>query len=158
MTEASHDKFVDRRTPDQQAAELATQILFWYDEEFCEMRGINRRRINGIAVTEDGFLLVARATCSEKDQFVKAKGRMIVARRMFGNAKEHNWRLVPYYAADNDSGALASGGPNANFDYSRMAEACANVYRDVFPNDEVGVKRAFNAGKVYAGWLANQQG
>lgn len=137
MTHASHDTFVDRRTEEQRDNGLATQILFWYDADKK-----NRRRINGIAVSSEGRLLVARSTCSKKDQFVKAHGRMIVERRMFGHAQNHFVDLL----VDIDP---------ANFaDADAMAVACAAAYADEFPDDEKGHKRAYNAGKVFASYHA----
>jgi hypothetical protein len=133
MTESSHDVFVDRRTDDQREAGLATHILFWYDHDKK-----HRRRVNGVAVTTDGYLLVARATCSKKDQFVKSHGRFIIERRMSGRAKKHHWMLLPLTTSD-----------------ELMSEACADVYRNEFPADEMGIKRAFNAGRVFARYQAD---
>lgn len=131
MTEASHDTFVDRRTPEQQAAELATQVLFWYDEEGKGRK--RRRRTNGIAVTTDGSLVVARATCSRKDQFVKAHGRLVVESRILGRAQRHCWVLT-----------VSDATP----------EAAAAAYTETFPEDETGIKRAYNAGKIFATYRA----
>jgi len=139
MTEASHSGvFVDRRSHAQRAEGLATQILFWYDADKKK-----RRRINGVAVTTDGHLFVARSTCSKKDQFVKSFGRMIIEQRMFGSAQRHCWKLVPYYVGQDTT---------TPFDHDKMAEACALVYADEFPEDEKGHKRAYNAGKIYTSY------
>ena len=73
---SNHSIFVDRRTAEQRTGELATQVLFWYDE--AGKGNKRRRRTNGVAMTTDGFLIVARAMCSRKDQFVKTHGRMVV--------------------------------------------------------------------------------
>lgn len=131
MTEASHNVFVDRRTAEQQAAELATQVLFWYDEEGKGRK--RRRRTNGIAITTDGSLVVSRATCSRKDAFVKAKGRLVVESRILGRAQRHCWVL----SVD-----------------GLTPEAVADSYREMFPNDEIGIKRAFNVGKIFAAYRA----
>ena len=135
MTHASHDTFVDRRTEEQRDSGLATQILFWYDTDKK-----NRRRINGVAVNAEGRLFVSRSTCSKKDQFIKAHGRMIVERRMLGNAKNHFADLL----VDIDPARFA--------DADAMATACAAAYADEFPGDEKGHKRAYNAGKVFANY------
>jgi len=148
MTEASHNVFIDRRTSDQRAGELATQILFWYDEEgkgkswrdlnhaeSTEGVKMKRRQVNGIAITTDGVLIVARATCSRKDQFVKAEGRMKVEKRILGRAQKHCWVLA--------------------LDVGEYPEMAASAYAEVFPGDERGVKRVFNAGKIFAAYKAD---
>lgn len=133
MTNASHDVFVDRRTDDERDNGLATQILYWYD-----LDKKNRRRINGVAVDAEGNLAVARSTCSKKDHFIKAHGRMIVARRLLGGAQRHAWTLRVDIA------------PEQFGDADAMATACAAAYGEMFPGDEKGHKRAYNAGKVFA--------
>lgn len=134
MTEASHDVFVDRRTADQKAGELATPVLFWYDEEGKGRK--RRRRTNGVAITTDGFLMVARATCSRKDQFVKANGRLVVEKRILGRAQRHCWMLT-----------LDTVG--------ERCEAAAATFREMFPEDEMGIKRAYNAGRVFDRYQAD---
>ena len=134
MTEASHYVFVDRRTADQKTGELATPVLFWYDEEGKGRK--RRRRTNGVAVTTDGFLMVARATCSRKDQFVKTNGRLVVEKRILGRAQRHCWML----RLDGDG---------------ELSEIAATSYRELFPEDEMGIKRAFNAGRVFANYQAD---
>jgi hypothetical protein len=131
MTEANYDTFIDRRTAEQQAGELATQVLFWYDEEGKGRK--RRRRTNGIAVTTDGFLIVSRATCSRKDQFVKAQGRLVVEKRILGRAQNHCWVL-----------RMDAFTP----------EAAAEAYADFFPEDEMGAKRAYNVGKIFVSYRA----
>ena len=118
--------FVDRRSDDERKNDLMTQVLFWYDTD-----SKRRTRTNGIAVTVDGKLVVARSTCSKKDQFVRAQGRMKVTSRIFGRAKKHCWVLDIAQNWDN------------------MPAAVADAYAKQFPSDEMGVKRAFNIGKVY---------
>jgi len=138
MTEASHeDVFVDRRTADQRAGELATPVLFWYDEEGKGRK--RRRRTNGVAMTTDGVLMVARTICSRKDQFVKANGRLVVEKRILGRAKRHCWMLH-----------LDSVG-----DCMEYCEAAATAYREMFPENEIGIKRAYNAGRVFANYQAD---
>lgn len=144
MTQSSHSVFVDRRTDEQREAGLATHILFWYDHDKK-----HRRRVNGVAMTTGGYLLVARATCSKKDQFVKKHGRFIIEKRMFGNAKTHHWMFMPSYVTKDGACTTHTPFTSIGFDLNRMAEACANVYQDEFPGDEMGVKRAFNAGRVF---------
>jgi len=134
MTEASHNVFIDRRTPDQQAGELATQILFWYDEEGRGRKA--RRRTNGMGVATDGSLIVSRATCSRKDQFVKANGRLVVEKRILGRAQRHCWVLTVDQSGE-------------------FPEAAAAAYAEQFPDDERGIKRAFNAGKIFAAYKAD---
>jgi len=131
MTEASHDVFVDRRTADQKSGELATQVLFWYDEEGKGRK--RRRRTNGMAVTTGGELVISRATCSRKDQFIKAMGRLVVEKRILGRAQRHCWVLRLDDGAD-------------------RAEAAAATYGELFPEDAIGIKRAFNAGKIFANY------
>ena len=147
MTQSSHDVFQDRRTNDQRNAGLATQILYWYDEEGRgrswndpavkgERRPPNsmkRRRVNGVAVTTDGCLFVSRATCSRKDQFIRSHGRMVVESRILGNAQQHCWKLI---VPDGDN-------------LEKFAENCAAIYAEEFPDDERGRKRAYNAGNVF---------
>lgn len=137
MTQSSQDTFVDRRTDEQRDEGLATHILFWYDQDKKK-----RRRINGMAVTTEGYLVVARATCSKKDQFIKAHGRMIVTKRLFGRAKNHCVALI-IHGAD---GAR----PN-----DQMAEMAARAYQAMFPKDDKGHKRAFNAGKIFTNYRAD---
>jgi hypothetical protein len=136
MTEVN--KFVDRRTEEERRNGLATQILFWYDDDVNKSwRDKNgqkqfRRRTNGITVNAAGNLIVARSTCSRMDQFVRAMGRLKVASRIFGNAKNHCWTLV------------------VDLTVADLPTAFAAVYADTFPNDEMGAKRAYNIGKVFA--------
>ncbi len=127
MTESSHNVFTDRRTEDEKRNGLATQVLFWYDQDKKK-----RTRTNGIAVTMEGDLIVARSTCSRKDQFVRAMGRMKVSNRIFGRAQKHCWMIRGDLTASN------------------LPEAFAKVYAELFPNDDMGVKRAYNIGKVFS--------
>ena len=133
MTEASSNVFTDRRSVDQVSGELATQVLFWYDEEGKKSR--RRKRTNGMAMATDGTLVVSRAVCSRKDQFMKANGRMVVEKRILGRAQKHCWVLT-----------LNPGD---------TAEQAAAAYADKFPEDAMGIKRAFNAGKIYAAYKAD---
>jgi hypothetical protein len=135
MTNASHNVFVDRRTAEQRAGELATQVLFWYDKDGKGNK--RRRRTNGMAMTTDGFLVVARATCSRKDQFVKTHGRMVVEKRILGRAQRH---CVTLYVNERDLD---------------LAEAAAAAYSEAFPGDETGFKRAFNTGKIFVSYQAD---
>ncbi len=137
MTQSDQDTFVDRRTDEQRDEGLATQILFWYDKDKKK-----RRRINGMAVTTEGHLVVARASCSKKDQFIKAHGRMIVTKRLFGRAKSHCVVLV-IHGAD---------GARTN---DEMAAMAARAYQEMFPKDDKGHKRAFNAGKIFTNYRAD---
>lgn len=132
MTESSHNVFVDRRSEDEKRNGLATQILFWYDQDKKK-----RTRTNGIAVTIDGRIFVARSTCSRKDQFVRAMGRMKVSNRIFGRAQKHCWEL----ATD-----LRKVDVN-------IPEMAAKIYSEVFETDEIGAKRAYNIGKVFARYV-----
>ena len=125
MTEVN--KFVDRRTEEEKRNGLATQILFWYDKDSKK-----RTRTNGVTVTAAGDLLVARSTCSRKDQFVRAMGRLKVSNRIFGRAQKHCWMVAVDLSATD------------------VPAAFANAFSSVFPDDELGVKRAYNIGKVFA--------
>ncbi len=125
MTEVK--KFVDRRNAEEIAGGLATPILFWYDTE-----DKGRRRVNSLAVTTEGFLVVAQSVCSRKDQFVKAKGRLITSGRLLGRAQQHCWTVIPCVNNVGD-----------------MAAACAMAYRTIFPKNERGAKRAYNAGMIF---------
>lgn len=125
MTEVN--KFVDRRSDEEKSNGLATQVLFWYDKDSKK-----RTRTNGVAVTAEGHLLVARSTCSRKDQFVRAMGRMKVRNRIFGRAQKHSWTLVPNLGAVD------------------LPAEFAAAYAALFPTDEMGTKRAYNIGKVFA--------
>tara|TARA_S200002703_G_scaffold142606_1_gene135121 strand:- start:1739 stop:2182 length:444 start_codon:yes stop_codon:yes gene_type:complete len=133
MTEASSNTFIDRRTSDQMTGELATQVLFWYDVEGKGRKA--RRRTNGIAIATDGTLVVSRATCSRKDQFIKANGRLVVEKRILGRAQNHCWVLT-----------LNPG---------ELPEQAAAAYAEQFPNDVMGHKRAYNAGKIFAAYKAD---
>ena len=142
MAKSSHDTFTDRRTGEQRVGELATSILFWYDEEGrgkswstlevnkpLRRNAMKRRRTNGLAITTSGELLVSRATCSREDQFSKVQGRLVVEKRICYRAKSHLWVL--------------------RLDEGDFPEAAAAAYAEFFPGDEIGVKRAYNAGKVF---------
>ena len=137
---SSHDVFVDRRTADQRSGELATQVLFWYDEEGKGRK--RRRRTNGLAITTEGQLVVARSTCSRKDQFTRSMGRLVVEKRILGRAQRHCWVLR--------TDATGGGTPVVE-----IPEAAANAYREFFPEDEIGIKRAFNAGKIFSSYQAD---
>lgn len=132
MTESSHNVFIDRRSEDEKRNGLATQVLFWYDQDSKKKK---RRRTNGIAVTLDGRIIIARSTCSSKDQFVRSLGRMKVSSRIFGRARKHCWEL-PF-----DLRTVAT---------EQVAEQTARLYAELFPNDDMGTKRAFNIGKVFS--------
>lgn len=144
MTEASHNIFVDRRTPEQQMAELATQVLFWYDDPHNgRMRKSKhdrnpgregRTRTNGMAITMDGSLIIARSSCYFKDQFCKATGRKKVEMQLLGRAQ-----ACAVLRLDKDQ---------------EFPEAAAAAYDEMFPGDECGIKRAFNAGKIFAAYRA----
>ena len=127
MTEASRNEFIDRRRDEETNSGLATQVLYWYDQDKRK-----RKRTNGIAITMDGSLIVARTTCSRKDQFVRAGGRMKVSSRIFGRAKKHCWLLVTNTEGVSDLPAMF-----------------AKTYLDAFPGDGIGSKRAYNIGKVF---------
>jgi len=137
MTEASSNVFTDRRSVDQVSGELATQVLFWYDEEGKKSR--RRKRTNGMAMATDGTLVVSRAVCSRKDQFMKANGRMVVEKRILGRAQKHCWVLTL----------------NPGDIPEQAAAAAAAAYADKFPEDAMGIKRAFNAGKIYSAYKAD---
>jgi hypothetical protein len=137
MAEAKNSVFIDRRTNDEKRANLATPVLYWYDtEEVGYKDGEPRRRTNGMAVDIGGNLIVARSTCSTKDQFEKRMGRLVVSKRIMGRAQRHCCVLT----VDRDLEA---------------PEAMAKAYRRTFPDDSIGVKRAYNAGKVFAGYQNN---
>ena len=133
MTEASHNVFVDRRNEAETKNGLATQVLFWYDQDKKK-----RTRTNGIAVSIDGRVFVARSTCSRKDQFVRAMGRMKVSNRIFGRAQKHCWEL----STDLRTVAL-----------DQIPETVARLYSETFEGDEMGTKRAYNIGKVFTRYL-----
>jgi hypothetical protein len=135
MAEAKSSVFIDRRTEEEKAAGLATPVLYWYDvEEVGYKDGTPRRRTNGMAVDIYGNLIIARATCSTKDQFEKRTGRLVVSKRIMGRAQRHCNVLLPRCDLE-------------------APEAMAEAYRQAFPDDTIGVKRAFNAGKVFAACL-----
>ena len=140
---SSHDTFVDRRTDQERAGGVATPVLFWYDEEGKgkSWRGLERgektsgvkmkrRRVNGIAIGTDGVLIFATATCSRKDQFMKADGRMKVTSRILGRAQKHCWQ----FTLDKDMS---------------LEQAAASVFREFFTDNDRGIKRAFNVGRVF---------
>ena len=169
MTEASYDTFVDRRTEAQRTGELATQILFWYDEEGRGKSWLNlgrdektssvtmkRRRTNGVAISMDGNLLVARATCSRKDQFCRSSGRHVVEERILNAdlAIDRRQRQKTQYEADPES----FDPPREDYAWivhlnevalEDLPEEAARAYAEMFPEDERGIKRAFNVGNVY---------
>lgn len=151
MTEASHDVFVDRRTPQQKNSELATQILFWYDNPHPEMRdskfdkNSSREglvRTNAIAITTDGLLLVARSTCYIRDQFIKKLGRQKAEFQLLG-------RGGSCVVLQLDDGLDPS-------------EAASAAYVAMFPDEPVaddgksqGSKRAFNTGRIFEHYKAD---
>lgn len=134
MTQSSHDTFIDRRDAAHEKAGLATKVLFWYDEEGKGRKA--RRRTNGVAMTMDGNLVVSRAACSRKDQFVKKQGRLVVESRIMGRAQKFCWSIL----VD---------------DLEDRAMAAAAAYREMFPDDDLGAKRAYNAGKIFAAFKAD---
>lgn len=175
MTEASHDTFIDRRTTEQQTGELATQILFWYDEEGKGKSWLNlereektsnvmmkRRRTNGIAISMDGNLIVSRAVCSRKDQFCRGSGRNVVSQRIL-NAELAVSRSLRRKVIEEEKRRKAIKDANDSApreDYCWILRLdkvklddlpleAARAYTEMFPDDERGIKRAFNAGGVY---------
>lgn len=186
MTEASHDVFVDRRTAEQKMGELATQILFWYDEagkgkswrdierdEKTSNQTMKRRRTNGVAMTLDGSLVVARSECSRKDQFCRVSGRHIVEQRIL-NAELAVSRSLRRKVIEEERRRKAiedanDGAPCEKFssredfcwllrlDETQLEDLpteAARVYSEMFPEDERGIKRAFNAGNVFIRYKA----
>lgn len=144
MTEANQRAFLDRRTDDQIKAELATPVLFWYDNprpgtKMSKTRGYNasrngRVRTNALAITMDGKLIVSNVTCYVDDRFVKSIGRMKAEQQLLGRAR-----------------TCAVMDISQATDY---AEEAASVYKEVFEDDETGHRRAFNAGKIFAAYRA----
>lgn len=144
MTESSHDTFVDRRTPQQKNSELATQILFWYDNPHPGMRKSKYDkngsrdgyvRTNAIAITTDGKLLVARSTCFIRDQFIKKLGRQKAEFQLLG-------RGGTCVILQLDEGV-------------ELSEAASAAYTQMFPDEPAedgksqGAKRAFNVGRIF---------
>lgn len=136
MTEAS-TQFVDRRTDAEKAAGLLTQTLYWYD---ADAKG--RRRTNAMAITQDGLLLVSRATCSKKDNFEKRKGRNMAGGRLL------NFERLMARGDDTVKAIKLDGGPN-------QPEEAARLYLLLFPGDERGSKRAYNAGKIWVNYISS---
>ncbi len=132
MTDSTHKVFVDYRSPEQINAGLATPILTWYDKEGHGRK--RRRRTNGIAITTEGLLVYADAVCSRQDQFVKSHGRMVVEQRMLGQAKDHYVTIL------------------VNPEDEDRPKATADAYRELFPNNETGAKRAYNVGKMFVAY------
>jgi len=145
MTEASHNVFVDRRTTQQQAAELATQVLYWYDDPHQGKMRVSKNdknksrngrvRTNALAITTDGSLVVARVSCFIKDNFSKKLGRMKVEAKILGRSQDSTLVTV-----------------DSNLP---LPEACAAAFAEVFPGDEMGSKRAYNVGKIFAAYKAD---
>lgn len=144
MTDANASVFTDRRTDEQKTAGLSTQVLFWYDNPHGDTmqpskhdrnasRG-GRVRTSGIAVTNDGRLIVARVTCYIRDQFRKAKGRNEVETRILISS------VFPTRVQPNTLVAV----PNA-----ATPDGFAAAYAALFPGDEMGLKRAYNVGKIF---------
>lgn len=152
MTGASHDKFVDRRTPAESSAGLATQILFWYDKDRPGRKG--RTRTNAIAISQEGYLLVGRAVCSRKDNHTKAEGRKIAAERLLGHdvASQRRPEQPPRFSSKI---IFAPANGLAPSDSERIPELVAAAYTEVFPDDEMGQKRAYNIGKVFMRYRAD---
>jgi len=121
----------------REARSWLLRFFFWYDEEGKNKK--KRRRTNGVAMTTDGLLIYAESICSRKDQFVKAKGRMIVEQRIIGRAQRH---------------CLMLHVDDLEFDPDNTAEAAAATYRTQFPEDEVGSKRAYNVGRIFDAYKA----
>lgn len=152
MTEASYDTFVDRRTPKQKNSELATQILFWYDNPHPDMRKSKYDkngsrdgfvRTNAIAITTEGTLLVARSTCFIRDQFIKKLGR-----------EKAEFQL------------LGRGGTCVILQLDKSvepSEAASAAYAQMFPDEPTnegksqGEKRAFNVGRIFERYQADIQ-
>lgn len=151
MTGASHDKFVDRRTPAESSAGLATQILFWYDKDRPGRRG--RTRTNAIAISQEGFLLIGRAVCSRKDNHTKASGRMIAAERLLGHDVAAQRR--PEQLSRHSSKLTIAPGNVAPSNLATLPDLAAEAYREEFPGDDMGCKRAYNIGKVFMRYLAD---
>ena len=181
MTQSSHDTFVDRRTAEQKAGELATQVLFWYDEEGKGKSWKNlqrnettsdvtmrRRRTNGVAMTMSGLLAVARSVCSRKDQFSRSTGRLVVEQRILNAELAVNRSIRRKVVEEekrrkaiedaNDGIPCEKFSPREDFCWllrldeiqlEDLPTEAARVYGEMFPGDELGFKRAFNAGSVY---------
>jgi hypothetical protein len=127
MTQSSYNKFIDRRTEEQVMSGLATPILYWYDLDKKK-----RHRTNGITITTDGMMIVGRSVCSKGDQFNRSIGRLKTTSRILGRAQKHCWIII--------------GNPELNPD------AFALEYLNVFPGDDRGCRRAYNAAKIFHSW------
>ena len=151
MTGASHDTFVDRRTPSESSAGLATQILYWYDKDRAGRKG--RTRTNAIAISQEGFLLVGRAVCSRKDNHTKSEGRKIAAERLLGHdvAAQRRPENTPRFS----SKLSIAPGNLAPSKLATLPELVAAAYKEEFPLDEMGCKRAYNVGKVFMRYLTD---
>lgn len=139
--QSSHESFTDRRSEDEVLGQLATPILFWRD---TDKKG--RVRTNGVAITTAGELIKATAVCSKRDQFVKSHGRMVVTQRIIGRAKRHCWVLYVHGVTGTSYDAD---------DKNNLRFLIAKTYEDVFPDDECGRKRAYNAANIYRDYLAS---
>lgn len=63
--------------------------LFFYGEKTVDYRGKQIVRRVCVAAIQDGTVLrIATATCSEKDRFIKKKGRAIAAGRAVGKPED----------------------------------------------------------------------
>ena len=140
------ENFVDRRTTEDVEADLATPILLWYDKDGRGKRG--RRRCNGAAFTVDGKLLIARATCSRQDQFVKFTGRQIVIGRLRGRAQKHVHMIDVQRLID--SRWINTKFMTEDWSPTEVAvETAAAAYNLRFPQDETGRRRVFNVAKMW---------
>lgn len=132
MKDLNENTFVDRRTTQDIEDGFGTPILYWYDED--EM---GRRRTNAMTISVTGVvpeLLVARAACSDGDQFSRSKGRTIATGRLRGRAQAH-FTAMPLEPSEDDSGSIA--------------QLAADMYTREFENDTRGTKRAFNCGNIF---------
>ena len=130
--QSSQPTYVDRRSPEEQQAGLATQILFWYDFDRK-----NRRRINGVAITTEGHIAVATATCSLHDNFNKARGRMIVSKRLMGRAANYACVLIPRVET---------------YHLDDFPQIASDTYLEEFPDNDKGSRRVYNAARIYTAY------
>lgn len=69
--------------------------LFFYGEKTVEYRGTKQvRRVTIAAIEDNGVLRIGSATCSEKDRFIKEKGRNLATGRAKSKTPDDMLKLV----------------------------------------------------------------
>jgi hypothetical protein len=96
---------------------LKSRIYYWYTYEQPSEKHLDRytKQTHALAMTEDGRIVYAYASCDSRDEFDKKIGRVKAAGRLLGAAQKHYYSFsTPEKARHDLQGADCSEGVLVN--------------------------------------------